>query len=132
MLASWYAIAPIPPEGLLFDEYIEQRWEAFPLAQGDQPEWVPTCANWLPILQNERELELRRYFSPYTMLRSTATTPSTASSMRPSPLCTHAREVDITERLLKKASPPCAPPRIVHRRAISAVSTSWRPRVKES
>jgi hypothetical protein len=27
-----YAVAPIPLEGPLLDEYIEQRWEALPLA----------------------------------------------------------------------------------------------------
>jgi hypothetical protein len=30
--ASGYAVAPIPPEGPLLDDYIKQRWEALPLA----------------------------------------------------------------------------------------------------
>jgi hypothetical protein len=37
-----YAVAPIPPEGPLLDDYIEQRWEALPPAQRDLPEWAPT------------------------------------------------------------------------------------------
>jgi hypothetical protein len=68
MSAGWYVVGPIPPEWQLLDEYMKQRWEALPPAQSDQPGWVATHAIWLPILQNERELELRRYFSPYTVL----------------------------------------------------------------
>jgi hypothetical protein len=60
-----YAIAPIPPEGLLLDDYIEQRWEALPPAQRDLPEWAPIRVVSLPILQNKWELELARYFGPY-------------------------------------------------------------------
>jgi hypothetical protein len=33
--------------------------------QRDLPEWASTRAVWLPILQNERELEIARYFRPY-------------------------------------------------------------------
>jgi hypothetical protein len=33
--------------------------------QRDLPEWVLTRAIWLPILQNEREIELGCYFGPY-------------------------------------------------------------------
>jgi hypothetical protein len=28
--AGGYVVAPIPPEGPLLDDYIEQRWEALP------------------------------------------------------------------------------------------------------
>jgi hypothetical protein len=60
-----YAVAPVPPEGPLLDDYIEQRWEALPSAQCDLLQWAPTRAIWLPILQSEREIELDRYFGPY-------------------------------------------------------------------
>jgi hypothetical protein len=30
--ADGYAVAPMPLEGLLLDDYIERRWEALPLA----------------------------------------------------------------------------------------------------
>jgi hypothetical protein len=54
--AGGYAVALIPPNGLLLDDYIERRWEALPLAQRQLPEWAPMRAVWLPILQNERDL----------------------------------------------------------------------------
>jgi hypothetical protein len=54
--AGGYAVALIPPNGLLLDDYIERRWEALPLAQRQLLEWAPMHAVWLPILQNEREL----------------------------------------------------------------------------
>jgi hypothetical protein len=36
-----------------------------PPAQRDLPEWALTRTVWLPILQNEQDLELARYFGPY-------------------------------------------------------------------
>jgi hypothetical protein len=39
--AGGYAVAPIPSERPLLDNYIEQR---------DLPEWAPRRAIWLPIL----------------------------------------------------------------------------------
>jgi hypothetical protein len=42
--ASAYAIAPIPPEGPLLDDYIERRWEALSPVHRDLPEWAPTRA----------------------------------------------------------------------------------------
>jgi hypothetical protein len=63
--AGGYAVAPIPLEGMLLDDLIEQRWEALPPAQCDLPEWAQTRDIWLPILQCERELELGCYFGPY-------------------------------------------------------------------
>jgi hypothetical protein len=65
MSAGGYTIVPLPPKGPLLDDYIERRWEALSLVQRNLPEWVPTRAVWLPILHNERELELTRYFGPY-------------------------------------------------------------------
>jgi hypothetical protein len=65
MSTDGYAVAPIPPEGPLIDHLIEQRWEALPPARRDLPEWAPTRAIWLPILQSGREIELGRYFGPY-------------------------------------------------------------------
>jgi hypothetical protein len=65
MSAGGYAVAPIPPEGLLLDDYIERRWEALPPAQRNLSELASMHAVWLPILQNKRELELTRYFCPY-------------------------------------------------------------------
>jgi hypothetical protein len=42
------------------------RWSTALLpVQLDWPEWAPTLAIWLPIMQNERELELGRYYGPY-------------------------------------------------------------------
>jgi hypothetical protein len=63
--ADGYTVAPIPPEGPLLDDYIERCWEALSSVQRDLPEWAPTRTVWLPILQNEWELELARYFGPY-------------------------------------------------------------------
>jgi hypothetical protein len=60
-----YAVSPITSEGPLLDDYIEQCWEVLPPVQRDLPEWAPTRAVWLPILENERELELARYYGPY-------------------------------------------------------------------
>jgi hypothetical protein len=65
MSAGGYAIAPIPPEGPLLDEYIKKWWEDLPPAQRGQPEWAPTRAIRLPILESERELQLGQYYGPY-------------------------------------------------------------------
>jgi hypothetical protein len=48
--ADRYTVAPIPPEGPLLDDYIEQHWEALLSVQRDLPEWAPTRTVWLPIL----------------------------------------------------------------------------------
>jgi hypothetical protein len=56
MSAGEYVVAPIPPEGPLLDEYIDQCWEALPLAQRNLPEWAPTRVVWLPILQREPDI----------------------------------------------------------------------------
>jgi uncharacterized protein YbdZ (MbtH family) len=46
--AGSYAIAPIPPEGLLLDDYIEQRWEGLPPVQPDLPEWAGNAIAPIP------------------------------------------------------------------------------------
>jgi hypothetical protein len=60
-----YAVAPILPEGPLLDDLIEQRWEVLPPARRNLPEWAPTRAIWLFILQSERKIKLGCYFGPY-------------------------------------------------------------------
>jgi hypothetical protein len=72
-------VVPLPPKGSLLDDYIERRWEALSPVQCNLPEWVPTRAVWLPILHNERELELTRYFARAT---STPCSASTATAPR--------------------------------------------------
>jgi hypothetical protein len=148
MSAGGYAVAPIPSEGPLLDEYIKQRWEALPSAQRDLTEWVPTRAIWLPIMQNKRELELVHYFGPYNgrynmsgcraygcgatstpCSESTATAPSTARRLR------HVVRPTLHPRRRRgrhpreapwKASPPHAPPLILHHRVVLAGSASGR------
>jgi hypothetical protein len=94
--------------------------------QRDLPEWAPTRAIWLPILHNEREIKLARYFGPTTVSTmcpavgrigsdamwtscsgSTATAPGTVQiarlnvpGMRPGSFCTDVSKVDVAERLL--------------------------------
>jgi hypothetical protein len=63
--ASGYAVALILLEGPVLDELIERRWQMLPLANRELPEWAPTRAVWLMILQNEWEAELGQFCGPY-------------------------------------------------------------------
>jgi hypothetical protein len=140
-----YAVAPIPPEGPAPDEYIEQRWEALPLVQRDLPEWAPTRAIWLPILQNEREVELSRYFGPYnvsghraywrrrdidTVLWEHGYRPgyrAMSPAHGPARPALHPRQRGRRRGTApRKASPQRAPPRILHYRTVPPVSPSGR------
>jgi hypothetical protein len=38
-----------------------------PPAQRELSEWAPMRAVWLPILQNEWEVEMGQFFSPYNI-----------------------------------------------------------------
>jgi hypothetical protein len=51
--ASGYTVALILPKGPVLDELIERYWQILPLAHRELPEWVPTHAVWLMILQNK-------------------------------------------------------------------------------